>query len=140
MVRVRDKTKQELLRKNEELQIRLQEAEDTLAAIREGAVDAVVVSSPQGEQVYTLSGEDHIYRLLVETMSEGGLTTSLDGKILYCNRHFSKMLGRPMEEITGHPIEEFVMDSYISDIKELLSKRPGGNVEKAYYLSGLERY
>ncbi|MEJ2649761.1 MAG: PAS domain S-box protein, partial [Sedimentisphaerales bacterium] len=118
---IKDKAKEQLLRENEELKIRLQEAEETLYAIREGAVDAVIVSKPEGEQIYTLSGEDQVYRLLVETMSEGGLTTTLDGRILFCNERFSKMLGRPMEEITGHSIEEFVDKAYLDTIKELVS-------------------
>lgn len=39
-----------------ELQKRLAEAEDTLNAIRSGAVDALVVRTPQGEQLFTLKG------------------------------------------------------------------------------------
>ena len=33
--------------------MRLEEAEETLRAIRKGEVDALVVSGPQGDQVYT---------------------------------------------------------------------------------------
>ncbi len=45
----------------EELLARLTDAEETLEAIRTGAVDAVIVSGPQGEQVVSLSGDgtDH---------------------------------------------------------------------------------
>lgn len=39
----------------EELRQRLQEAEETLDAIRSGEVDALVVSGPSGEKVFTLS-------------------------------------------------------------------------------------
>jgi hypothetical protein len=38
----------------EELRQRLQEAEETLDAIRNGKVDALVVSGPSGEKVFTL--------------------------------------------------------------------------------------
>jgi hypothetical protein len=38
----------------EELLMRLQEAEETLDAIRSGEVDAVVIGGPAGQQVYTL--------------------------------------------------------------------------------------
>ena len=51
-----------------ELRLRLEEAEETLRAIREGAVDAFVVSETSGERVYTLEGADRPYRLLVEVM------------------------------------------------------------------------
>ena len=81
------------------------EAEDTLQAIREGSVDAVVVSGPKGEQVFTLTGEDVIYRRLVETMNEAGLMVMPQGVISFCNERFTKILKRPMEEIVGQPLE-----------------------------------
>ena len=47
-----------LARQLSELQIRLLEAEDTLSAIRNGSVDALVVRTPRGEQLFTLKGAD----------------------------------------------------------------------------------
>ncbi len=58
----------------EELRARLEEAEETLAAIRSGEVDALVVLGPYGEQIYTLQGADHSYRVLLEDMNEGAAT------------------------------------------------------------------
>jgi PAS domain S-box-containing protein len=106
---ITEKTFKKLLKENEELRIRLQESEDTINAIRQGSVDAVVVSGPKGEQIFTLTGEEQIYRLLVETMYEGGLTTTLDGHILFCNERFCQMIKRPMEEVLGRHIEEFLL-------------------------------
>ena len=50
------KSAKDLLAENEDLRLRLEEALDTLRAIRSGEVDALVVSTPQGDQVYTLKG------------------------------------------------------------------------------------
>ena len=61
-----------------DLRMRLEEAEETLRAIREGEVDALVVSSPQGDQVYTLKGAEQPYRVFVETMNEGAVTLGPD--------------------------------------------------------------
>src|SRR6185436_6733812 len=47
-----------LLAANAELRVRLEEAEETLRAIRSGEVDALVVDGPAGPQVYTLQGVD----------------------------------------------------------------------------------
>jgi PAS domain S-box-containing protein len=44
-------TKEETERQEDSLQLRLSEAEATLDAIRSGAVDALVISSPHGEEV-----------------------------------------------------------------------------------------
>ena len=52
-----------------ELEARLAEAEETLQAIRTGEVDALVVSGPDGDQIFALEGADHAYRLLVEAVS-----------------------------------------------------------------------
>ncbi len=111
-----------MLKENENLRIRLQEAEDTLQAIREGAVDAIVVKGRKGEQVFTLTGEEQIYRTLVETMGEAGITTTPQGKILFCNRQFSEMLSLPMEQIVGQDIEKFIKNSDRKKMAALLIK------------------
>jgi PAS domain S-box-containing protein len=104
-------TKQELLAENERLRLRLQEAEDTLEAIRTGGVDALVVSGPNKDQVYTLTGADRAYRLLFETMEEGSATLGSDGTIFFCNTKLSAMLKAPMEKIVGQSFAPFmVMD------------------------------
>ena len=46
------KTKEQLLAENEDPRRRLEEAEEILRAIREGEVDALVISKPDGETVF----------------------------------------------------------------------------------------
>jgi len=101
---------QELQRQNEDLRLRLQEAEETLRAIREGEVDAVIVSGAKGQQVFSLVGADAVYRLIVETMKEAAFTVAFDGTILFCNAQFGEFVKRPTELIVGHPLQEFVDD------------------------------
>ncbi len=83
------------------LQESLREAQETLKAIRSGEVDAVIVAGDNGEQVYSLSGAEQPYRVYVEQMQEGAVTASTDGVILYCNRRFADMLGRPLKKVIG---------------------------------------
>ena len=71
------------------------EAEQTLEAIRSGEVDALVVAGPQGEQVFSLTGAEHIYRVIVETMNEAALTVDPDGTILFCNQRFCDLMKTP---------------------------------------------
>jgi PAS domain S-box-containing protein len=92
----------------EELRRRLQEAEDTINAIREGHVEALVVSAPDGERIYTLRTADQPYRLMVEQMREGALTLAADGTILYCNQRFAELMAHPPERIAGHTLGEFL--------------------------------
>src|SRR3954466_6694733 len=90
------------------LRRRLQAAEDTLQAIREGQVDALVMGTAEGEQIYTLRSADQPYRLIVEQMREGALTLSADGTVLYCNARFAQLVGRPSAEIVGEAFATFV--------------------------------
>ena len=100
--------RENLLAKVEYLESRLAEAEETLQAIRNGEVDALVVATAQGDQVFTLTGAEKPYRLMVETMSEGALTLDLDGTILYCNPCFAAMVKTPFEKIIGNSIYPFI--------------------------------
>ncbi len=47
-------SRKDLLLEIGDLQLRLDEATETLNAIRTGEVDALVISGPKGEQLYTL--------------------------------------------------------------------------------------
>ena len=105
----------------EELQRRLQEAEDTINAIREGHVEALVVSAPEGEQIYTLRTADQPYRLMVEQMREGALTLSADGTILYCNQRLAELMGRPPERIAGQSLGEFLHADDQETLQRVLS-------------------
>src|SRR5689334_2169960 len=91
-----------------ELRARLDEAEATLRAIRDGEVDAVVVQGAFGKQVYTLRSAEEPYRLLVERMHEGALTLTPEGGILYANRSVASMLRLPLEQIVGRMFADCV--------------------------------
>lgn len=87
---------------------RLDEAEETLRAIRNNEVDALVVEGDRGVQVFTLQGAEQPYRTLMETMAEGALTMAADGTILYCNRQLATMLGAPLNWIIGRSLREIM--------------------------------
>ena len=84
-----------------DLRALLDDAYDTLRAIRVGEVDAVLVQGPRGYQLFTLEGAYESYRVLIEEMNQGAVTLSADGSILYCNRRFADLLKMPGEKILG---------------------------------------
>ena len=96
--------------RNRALETALQEANETLDAIRNGEVDAVVVGGPHGQVVYTLENADRPYRVLVEQMREGAVTLNAQGTVLYCNQSFAELIGLRNEVIVGEPIFGFVED------------------------------
>ena len=104
-----------------ELEARLEESEDTLAAIRRGDFDAVVVRNPLGEpHVYTLENADRPYRVLIEQIQEGALTLSLDGAVLYCNRRLADMLEVGQEQVIGRVLRELVADEDRPSVSPIL--------------------
>jgi PAS domain S-box-containing protein len=95
-------------RRVRELERRLHEAEETIQAIRDGHVEALVVHTPQGEEIFTLRTADQPYRLMVEQMREGALTLAADGTILYCNSRFAELVASPPERVSGRSIAAFI--------------------------------
>lgn len=95
------RSRSDLLAENKALRLRLEEAEETLRAIGSGEVDALVVAGPQGEQVFTLKGAEQVYRLMVESMSEGAATLTATGRILFANASLATLLQVPLEQLIG---------------------------------------
>ncbi|MEI6875699.1 MAG: ATP-binding protein [Spirochaetota bacterium] len=102
------RSRDDLLIENEDLRLRLEEAEETLRAIGDGEVDAFVVTGEEGERVFTLTGADTPYRILVETMNEGAASLGPDGTILYCNACLAAMLEMPLEKLIGTRASSYV--------------------------------
>ncbi len=99
-----------LARENAELHARLEEAEETLRAIREGEVDAVIVSGSKGDRVFSLVEADNLYRLMVETMNEAGLAVSPDCTVLFCNDRACGLLQGTKERLLGRSLMDFVAE------------------------------
>ncbi len=101
-------THQALQAENEQLRQQLNEANDTIYAIRTGQIDALVVESNQGHELYTLATADQTYRVFIETMNEGALTLTGSGLIVYANSMFASMVGRPLSHVIGTDFGQFV--------------------------------
>lgn len=114
-------SQQQLRAENEDLRARLDEAEDTLRAIRSGEVDSLVVSGVGGEQLFTLKGTDRTYRILIEDMGEGALTLTAEGVILYANRCFAEMVKMPLEKVIGATIHPWIAPGSQPIFQALLS-------------------
>lgn len=118
-----------LLQRIDELQeqnrlLREQEtiAHETLQAISTGEIDAVVVSSDRGEQVFTLQGVDYVYQRFIEQMGEGAVTVSGEGFILYSNQKFAQLLDYPLEKVIGSEFRNFVCYQDLVKFEALLQK------------------
>lgn len=122
MAKTIEQYKQEI----EELRTRLLEAEETLEAIRTGAVDAIVVSQGQEEKIFTLQGMETAYRILLEKLSEGTATLSADGGIVYCNARFAEMLGLSLDQVLGTRLEKHVVSTARRSLAGMLRQAAEG--------------
>lgn len=111
---------EELLQQNTELRADLAEANETLRAIRSGEVDAIVVSTTQGNQVFTLKSADHPYRVLIEEMKNGALTLADNGTILYANHYFAGLIGRSHSQIISTSFYDYIEKSAFKSLQKFL--------------------
>ncbi|HEY0091123.1 MAG TPA: ATP-binding protein, partial [Flavobacterium sp.] len=96
----------------EELRRQLYEANEIIDAIREGAVDALVLNKDGHPHVYSIESADYTYRILIEKFGEGALSISTDGLILYCNDYFSRLTGIPSNKIIGTNFSQYFEAEY----------------------------
>ncbi|HMK17587.1 MAG TPA: ATP-binding protein [Chitinophagaceae bacterium] len=116
------KTYEELLEELEDLSFQLKEANETIHAIRTGQIDALVVETEDGPQLYTLKSADHTYRVFIEKMKEGAVTLNNKGIILYCNSQFADMINMPLARVIGLPIMDFIPDQSKSRFKNIIEQ------------------
>jgi PAS domain S-box-containing protein len=120
------KTLDQLIFENEELRSRLHETEEILSAMRNGEVDAIVVSGEKGEQVYSLSSAETPYRTFVEEMHGGAVTFNKEGLILFCNNRFAELVNQPVNQVIGSifknyiiPIDRLNLDNLLAQLTPL---------------------
>jgi PAS domain-containing protein len=99
-----------LLAENAALRIRLEEAEETLRAIRSGEVDALVVDGPVGSQVYILEGTDaesNQYRgEILSQISDAVVAVDNEERVTYMNAAAERQYGVTASEALGRSLRE----------------------------------
>jgi PAS domain S-box-containing protein len=118
------------------LQRELEEAQETLRAIRQGEIDALVVEGQHGPQLFTLKTAEQPYRMLIEQMQEGALMLTPSGDVLYCNRRFAELVAATPETIVGRPVAPFVAEPDRPFLAAALRAGRGKNVGHALTSDG----
>ena len=99
---------EEAARRIMELESRVEEAEQLIEAIKAGEVDAFAMNRNNKPEIFTLESGDYAYRMLVESFSQGAVTLTEDGLIVYTNGYFHKLLEVPYEGAIGKSIFTFI--------------------------------
>jgi two-component system phosphate regulon sensor histidine kinase PhoR len=125
----------DLVSENNDLRLQLEEAHDAINAIRTGKVDALIVQSENGHQLYTLKSADRTYRIFIEKMSEGAVTLDRDGTILYSNNRFAAMLNMALEKVIGRPFNDFIPEAFKTRYENLLGSGWEQDMKMEMYLN-----
>ena len=99
------------------------------SAILSGEVDGLVVKTAEGERVFTLSGADHPYRIMVETMNEGAVTLAEDGTILFSNQRFADIVASSLEQVTGSSMYTYFSSTDLPLFEGLVEQGLKGNAK-----------
>jgi PAS domain S-box-containing protein len=105
-----------------DLRLRLVEAEETLRAIRENEVDALVMRGHQADEIFTIGLETESYRTFMEVMEPGAVALDGFGRVLYANSTLTQLLGRSLPELQGKLFTDALADDTSKEIKDLLSQ------------------
>lgn len=117
-----------------ELRLKLEEANETIEAIRTGQVDALIVQNEGGHQLYTLKSADQTYRVFIEKMNEGAVTLNREGVIVYSNSSFANALEVPLEKVIGMSFSDFVAPQSKETFKSLLECSWNNDCKAELYL------
>jgi two-component system, OmpR family, phosphate regulon sensor histidine kinase PhoR len=116
------KTIEQLEEELASLRLQLEEANDTVEAIRTGQVDALVIKEDNGHQLYTLKSADQTYRVFIEKMNEGAVTLNEAGVILYSNTRFASMVNVPLSNVIGIEFSDFVSEQQLPLFNDLIKR------------------
>jgi two-component system phosphate regulon sensor histidine kinase PhoR len=99
---------------------KLEEANDTIEAIRMGEIDALVIQSNEGHQIYTLKSADQTYRIFIEQMTEGAITINKKGIILYSNSQFALLVDQSLEKVVGQSFFNFIAADDLHECESMI--------------------
>lgn len=109
-------TDEKLRAENAALRARLEEAEEMLRAIRAGEVDALVVETSAGPQLFTLQGVDaeqnRMRGEMLAQVSDAVIATDLGQRVTFVNASAERQLGVRASELLGRPLTDVYTEQW----------------------------
>lgn len=97
---------------------RLADAEETLRAIRQGDVDAIVVDGDDGPQIYTLasaqSASQRFQYFALSNVNDAVVASDTDGRITFFNPAAERLYGLPSAGALGRKLGEIYDHTWVS--------------------------
>ncbi|MEH6949817.1 HWE histidine kinase domain-containing protein [Nitrobacter sp. NHB1] len=94
-----------------DLRRRLAEAEETVRAIRENEVDALVMRGHVDDEIFTIGGDHDSYRAFMEVMEPGAAALDGCGRVLYANSTLTRLLDISLAQLQG----KLLVDAFTAD-------------------------
>lgn len=105
-----------------DLRRRLDEAEETLRAIRDGEVDALVIRGGAEDEVFAIGDDAESFRKFIEAMDPGAAAVDGSGRVLYANAAMIELIGLPLTSIQGRPFADLFATEPADAIRTLLDQ------------------
>jgi two-component system CheB/CheR fusion protein len=121
------KENENLILEKDELQKKLNEANEIIEGIKKGNIDALLIGGNENEKVFVSETADQTYRKFIENMSEGVVTIHTDGIILYSNTSFAKLVDAPLEKLIGTNLLKFIPIENIENFEQFFINKPQNN-------------
>ncbi|HXM99021.1 MAG TPA: response regulator [Candidatus Dormibacteraeota bacterium] len=109
-------------RKKEIYRPQATESKEIVLAIRRGQIDALVMAGKNGDEVITLQGAEHPYRVLVETINDGVATLDTNGVILYANSRFAAIFRVRVQKLIGLSLQSELSVANREILRKLISE------------------
>ncbi|MBA4789853.1 MAG: PAS domain-containing protein [Rhizobiales bacterium] len=116
-----------------ELRRRLEEAEETLRAIREGEIDALVIRREKVDEILTLEGPES-YRSFLEAMTLGAAVLDSAFQLIYANRALADMLGHPGEDLQGDGLFNLLDKASAATLRQMAENAAEGRRSSELHL------
>jgi len=117
---------EKLTEEKKDLQRQLREARQSIDAINQGNIDALVVADKKDIKIYTEETADKIYRILIENIHEGVVTLSESETILYCNSNFANLVNQPLQKVIGSKFSDYIDDISRARFGSIFNQNRGG--------------
>ncbi len=113
--------KEQLLKENEELRMRLADSMATLNAIRNMHEDTLIAKGTSPGNFLATALSESSARIFFDNLNESVLTLTQQGKIKYCNNRFAMLMNTPVEQIIGSNIRYFILPEWQNKFENLLN-------------------
>ncbi|MCM5552799.1 sensor histidine kinase [Pleomorphomonas sp. NRK KF1] len=125
----------------DDLRQRAAEAEETLAAIRDGSVDAVVVGGEGKDEVLVIGDDASAFRNFMEAMEPGAVAVDSAGRLLYSNARFRQIFAEDWDRLKGKLLSEILPGPASQLIGKLINpdSHEAAPVSVSFLEKGVER-